>query len=295
MVSPHLPAGSAQTSSAGRSRPWWWRRAALVMLLVAAWPLVGRADQVGRLIGELESASDYKVRLSAALNLTRLGDRRVIPAFIKALEDSDKTVRGVVAAGLGKLVAAGTPASIKERALAALRESAAGDADSFVRKQAQKAYDKIKAMVGPAVSVASGATYVNIGGMAAEAGKKPELVALMRQTALKTFRAHAPSILIDWPGGGSPSAKSIADRKLDAFFVDGTVNAIHGKGGGVECKVSMLLATFPAKSMFGFLKGGARVEGSGSDVDLAAQDCVVAVVEDLIARKIIPTIQARTH
>ncbi|HKE14079.1 MAG TPA: HEAT repeat domain-containing protein [Kofleriaceae bacterium] len=291
---PELPvAFGVQTT--GRSRPSWWRRVALVVLLVAAWPLVGRADQVGRLIGELESDGDYKVRLSAALNLAKLGDRRAIPAFIVALADPDKTVRGVVAAGLGKLVTGGTPAELRDRALSALRKSAAGDGDAFVRKQAQKAYDKIKALVGPAVSVASGATYVNIGAMAAEAGKKAELVALMRQTAQKTFRAHAPSMLIDWPGGGAPSSKNIADRRLNAFFVDGTVNAVNSKGGAVECKVSMLLATFPAKSMFGFLKGGAAVEGSGSDGDLAAQDCVVAVIEDLIARKIIPTIEARTH
>lgn len=267
----------------------------MVALLIAVWPIIGRADQVGRLIGQLESSSDYKVRLSAALNLAKLGDRRAIPAFIVALGDEDKTVRGVVAAGLGKLVTAATPAELKNRALAALRQSASSDSNAFVRKQAQKAYDKLKAMVGPAVSVTSGATYVNIGAMSAEAGKSAELVALMRQTAQKTFRQRAPSILIDWPGGGAPNTKNIGERQLKAFFVDGTVNAIKDKGSAVECKVSMLLATFPAKSMFGFLKGGAMVDGGGGDTDLAAQDCVIAVVEDLVARKIIPTIEARTR
>jgi HEAT repeats len=234
------------------------------------------------------------VRLSAALNLTKLGDRRAIGAFIAALGDPDKTVRGVVAAGLGKLVTAATPADLKKRALTALRQTASSDANAFVRKQAQKAYDKLKSLVGPAVSVASGATYVQIGQMSAEAGMAAELLALMRQTAQKTFRQRAPTMLIDWPGGGSPSAKNIAERQLKAYFVDGTVNTIASKGSALECKVSMLLATFPAKSMFGFLKGGAMVDGGG-DADLAAQDCVIAVVEDLIARKIIPTIEARTR
>jgi HEAT repeats len=292
-MQPPIRAASAYQRASGRRPRRWWR-AVVACVLIALWPAAGRADQVDRLIGQLESSGDYKVRLSAALNLTKLGDRRAIPAFIVALRDQDKSVRGVAAAGLGVLITTSTPAESRKRAMTALRQSASSDSNAFVRKQAQKSYDKIKAMVGPAVSVSAGATYVNIGAMAAEVRNGGELVALMRQTAQKTFRRQAPSILIEWPGGGAPSSRHIQDRQLKAFFVDGTVNAIVNGGGAVECKVSMLLATFPAKSMFGFLKGGAKVEGGGQD-DLAAQDCVIAVVEDLIARKIIPTIEARTR
>ncbi len=294
-MSPPISAAPEHEPGPGRRRGWTWGRAAIVCLLIAVWPVLGRADQIDRLIGQLQSSDDYKVRLSAALNLTKLGDRRAIGAFITALRDQDKSVRGVAAAGLGVLVTAATPAETRNRALTALRQAASSDGNAFVRKQAQKAYDKVKAMVGPAVSVAAGATYVNIGAMAAEVRNAGELVALMRQTAQKTFRRQAPGILIDWPGGGAPNARHIQDRQLKAFFVDGTVNAVKSGGGAVECKVSMLLATFPAKSMFGFLKGGAKVEGGGGEDDLAAQDCVIAVVEDLIARKIIPTIEARTR
>ena len=284
---------------AGRRSPHRWLPWSLWVLiaLVVVWPAVARADQVDRLVSQLESSSDYKVRLSAALNLAKLGDGRAIPVFIKALRDKDKTVRGVAAAGLGKLVSSGTPADLRTRVLAALRQSASGDENAFVRKQAQKAYDSLRRVSGSGAQVAAGATYLNIGSMAAEAGNKSELVALMRQTAQKTLRSRAPSMLIDWPGGGAPSAKHIKDKQLHAYFVDGTVNAINVAGGTVECKVSMLLATYPAKSMFGFLKGGAKVEGGGSssEADAAAQDCVVAVIEDLIARKIIPTIEARSR
>ena len=54
----------------------------------------------------------------------------------------------------------------------------------------------------------------------------------------------------------------------------------------------MLLASFPDKSIFGLLNGGASVQASGSanDIALAQEDCVSAVVEDLIAKKIVPTI-----
>ena len=48
--------------------------------------------------------------------------------------------------------------------------------------------------------------------------------------------------------------------------------------------------------MFGFLNGKASVQGGSSqkDVDDAAQDCVQAVVENLIAKQIIPTIRSKT-
>jgi len=57
----------------------------------------------------------------------------------------------------------------------------------------------------------------------------------------------------------------------------------------------MLLASFPDKSIFGMLNGGAKVQGSAAakDIDPAGEDCVTAVVEDLIAKKIVPTINSK--
>lgn len=270
---------------------------ALVLMVAFGWSRSAHADQVERLIGQLRSASDYKVRLSAALNLAKIGDGRAIPVFIKALRDSDKTVRGVAAAGLGKLVNAGTSSGLRRAALDGLRAVASRDDNGFVRKQAQKAYDMIRRLgSGGGGSVAAGSTYVNIGSMSAKTSNARRVRELMRETVQKTFRAKASSMVIDWPGGRDPSGAQIKARRVHAFHVDGTVNEIRSSGGTVECKVSMLLATYPDKSMFGFLKGGARVEAgsSASEVAAASEDCVSAVVEDLIARKIIPTIEART-
>jgi hypothetical protein len=267
-----------------------------VIALALAWPRAARADQVDRLIGQLQSSSDYKVRLSAALNLAKIGDRRAIPVFLKALKDPDKTVRGVAAAGLGKLVTSSTPAGVRTRTMAALKEIAARDDNSFVRKQAQKAYDVIRRISGTSAgpAVAAGATYVNIGGMSAETRNSGTIKAMMCRTVADTFRKKAGSMVTEWPGG-DPSAKDLKAKRVSAFHVDGTVNEIKVSGGLVECKVSMLLATYPEKSMFGFLKGGAKVEAgrSASAIEAASEDCVAAVAEDLIARQIIPTIQSR--
>jgi hypothetical protein len=44
--------------------------------------------------------------------------------------------------------------------------------------------------------------------------------------------------------------------------------------------------------MFGFLKGGASVQG-GSNEDLDKADCVSAVIEDMVMKKIIPAIKTK--
>jgi hypothetical protein len=269
----------------------------LVIALVAI-PRLARADKVDRFIEQLSTSSDYKVRLSAALNLAKISDPRAVPSFVKALKDSDKTVRGVAAAALGKQVTAETPAKVRDKVLAALKETASKDSNDFVRKQAQKAYDALKSLTGGG-SVAKGGIYVNIGSMSAKSGDAAAMKALMRKTVLKTFKGKASSMKVEWPGGKDPTAKQLSAKKVTAFHVDGTLNELTVSGTGsstmVSCKVSMLLATYPEKSMFGFLKGGAQVQGGGSATDLryAQEDCVSAVIEDLIARKIIPTIQAR--
>ena len=92
----------------------------------------------------------------------------------------------------------------------------------------------------------------------------------------------------------------LAQKSVSGFYVDGTLNTLTAKVSGstatITCKVSMLLADFPDKNMFGFLNGGASVQGAAGDKDqaLAGEDCVSAVIEDLIAKKIVPTICTKT-
>src|SRR5678815_2317730 len=52
-----------------------------------------KADQIDDLVTQMTTSGDYKVRLSAALNLAKTGSKRpkVVRAFVKALGDSDKT------------------------------------------------------------------------------------------------------------------------------------------------------------------------------------------------------------
>ncbi len=269
----------------------------VVMLML---PSGAHADKVDRLIKQLTSSSDYKVRLSAALSLSKQKDPRSITAFVRALRDKDKTVRGVAAASLGKLVTSSTPKGVRNLALVSLKKVAAKDNNSFVRKQAKKAYRAVKELGASAGGIAkAGSTYVNIGNMSAKTPNASKMRKLMRRTTRKTFQKKASQMVTQWPGG-SPSKKQLKSKKVKAFHVDATLNELkvtaRGSSRLISCKVSMLLATYPEKSMFGFLNGGAKVQAGSSerDVGYAKEDCVAAVIESLVATKIIPTIKTRS-
>jgi hypothetical protein len=279
--------------------------AALLVVLTRGGP--ARADNVDELIRQLEIDGSDKVRLSAALNLTKLGDQRAILALVKAIaNDGDKTVRGAAAVGLGELVTAKTKPSFKNLAVAALKRAAANDASDFVRDQADKALKAIGVTGTTATQVgtrrpAGGAIYVNIGPMSSKTGNATsdtKLKALMLRTATKTMEKSASNMAITWPGG-APTKAQLDAKSIQGFYLDGTLNELKVKGSGssttISCKINMLLASYPEKSIFGLLNGGASVQASSSasDIALAREDCVAAVVEDLIAKKIVPTIITR--
>lgn len=258
----------------------------LLALLVSTG--VARADRVDDLIKQLK-ADDQKVRLSAAINLGRSGDKRAIGPLIDALKDSEKTVRGVAAGALGKLIDGQTDAALKTRALKELKALATSGDDSVVTSQAKKSADLIEKL-----TPASGSKliYVSVGPMTDASKSGASMLPLMQKTVQQTIAKKAPDI------------KSLADGGRvgtgdKAFYVDGTLQSLSVKKNGaaatVSCNLSILVASYPDKSMFGFAKGSAAVEASSSDkeIDLAKQDCVAAVVEDVVAKQIVPTIRTK--
>jgi len=274
-------------------------RVVAVTLLLLVFAKLARADNVDQLIGQLDDDSD-KIRLSATLNLTKLGDQRAIPALAKRLtSDSSKNVRSAAAVGLGSLVNSRTRATDRDLAVKSLQKAAAGDESEFVKAQAERALKTIGASAPSVPTPSGGGVYVNVGPMSSKTGTDDaKFRDLMVKTATKTLGRVASSMATSWPGG-TPSKSALSSKNVQGFYVDGTLNELKvdkaGSSSKVSCKISMLLASFPEKSVFGFLSGGAAVQASASDRDiaLAREDCVTAVVEDLIAKKIVPTIKVK--
>jgi HEAT repeats len=274
---------------------------ALFALLLHAAP--ARADNVDTLIGQLDDKSE-KIRLSAVLNLIKLGDARAIPPLLKVLkDDSSKNVRSITAGGLGSLVTPDVKGKVRSDAIAALQSSSADDPSPVVQAQAQRSLNTIGASGPPPQPTGKGGgVYVNIGPMSSKTGtpNDTKLRAMMTKVATKTLGKVASNMPTTWAGGGVPTAAALSQKNVMGFFLDGTLNELKvstsGGSATISCKVNMLLADFPNKSIFGFLNGGAKVQGSSSpkDVELATEDCVTAVVENLVATKIVPTITSKS-
>jgi hypothetical protein len=274
--------------------------AVLIAFMLHAPP--ARADNVDALISQLDDKSE-KVRISAVLNLVKLGDPRAIDALLPVLKnDSSKNVRSITAGGLGTLVTPQVKGKLRSDAIAALQHAEANDPSPVVQAQSARSLDTIGA-AGPATSPGKpgGGAYVNIGPMSAKTGtpNDAKLRAMMVKVSTQTLSKVASNLPTTWPGGGVPTASALSQKNVMGFFVDGTLNELKvstsGASATISCKVNMLIADFPNKAIFGFLNGGAKVQGSSSpkDIELATEDCVTAVVEDLIAKKIVPTIKSK--
>lgn len=280
---------------------------AILVIAVIVGPLrprIARADRVDDLIAELSSSSD-RVRLSATLNLMKLGDPRAIDPLIARLKnDSEKSVRSTSASGLGQLVTSKVQGAQRARAVQALQHAEANDPMPVVQAQAGRALQAIGATSTPTpVPQAGGGIYVNIGPMSSKTGVPADDAKfrnVMVQVATKTMNRVAANMPTTWPGGGVPTKAQLAQKSIQGYFVDGTTNQVQvtvsGSTATISCKISMLLADFPNKSVFGFLNGSANVQGGSSprDVELAREDCVAAVIEDLISKKIVPTIGSKS-
>src|SRR3954469_20135071 len=122
-----------------------------VALVVAGHAAPAHADNDAELIRQLGDDDSDKVRLSAALNLTKLGDPRAVLPLAKALgNDTDKSVRGAAAVGLGKLITDKTDPRTRKVAISALTQASQSDDSDFVRGEVDKALK--------AICVTSGAT-----------------------------------------------------------------------------------------------------------------------------------------
>lgn len=280
-----------------------WLLVITMLVITLLVPRLALADNLDSLVKEL-SADSERVRLSAVLNLTKLGDVRGIDPLVKVIaNDSDKKVRSAAAVGLGVLGASASKAQ-KAKAVAALQKAASSDASEFVKAKAEDSLKKLGSSGGGTGPTPSGGSsiYVNIGPMSSKTGNAAndtKFRALIVKTSASTLARSAPKMEQKWSGSLPTSPQGFAAKGYSAFFVDGTLNELKVQTSGntatVSCKISMLLASFPDKSIFGMLNGGAKVSGSAAqkDVDLAGEDCVTAVVEDLIAKKIVPTINSK--
>lgn len=263
------------------------------------------ADAIDQNVRELGNGG-YKIRLAAALTLSKSKDARAVIALADALmADTDATIRRVAALALEKMVDDNTPDDAKQLALDALERAAKSDRD-----------DKVKASAQGAMRALSGLRRAKASHGGGRGGSRPEVfVDIEASDQSKKAPADAPARLAkvvkgqisrsgyatDWPGG-LPTQSELSSSRSRAFIVASTVKKVEvtktARNATVACTVSVRIAPWTGTDGGEKWEANKAANASGSakaqtgtsqrEIDGGVRDCLEAVAEDVTARQVVP-------
>lgn len=253
-----------------------FRRYACAALLGALFAISASpawADEEAR-IAELTATMDERhserERIAAVTALARLASKSTLRPLVAALSDKSAIVRGIAAAGLGKLG--------HRAALPALRNAASSDADALVRKRAQEAVTAVCTANGiePAATtpVVKGAGF---GNKPRAVAPRPEIYMVVKSARDDSPGAHdkkarafhadvlRSTMTIQVAGDATLTSASADARKfgLDLRNVDVSCVSLETRQSGsyIEIEAQLRLAISDDRGkMLSFLSGGAKVQ-----------------------------------
>lgn len=281
------------------------RALAVLAASLLLWGRAARADTIDVNIRQLTEAT-YKVRLAAALALSKSHDPRAVIALADALvKDDESTIRRVAALALAKMIDARTAEDARELGLDALAEAAAGDTDQKVRATALRASQELaglrrKKKEPRDAKVEKPEVFVTIEGMNDQSKVAPSdagerIARIVKKSVERTGYATS------WPGG-LPTQIDLTTNHSRAFIVASTVKKIEiskvSRQTQVSCKVEIRVAPWSGTdggekweaNKAASASGSAKAVTGNSDRDIASgvRDCIEAVAEDVTARHIMP-------
>jgi hypothetical protein len=256
------------------------------------------ADAIDQSVKELHAKSQ-KVRLAAALALSKSKDARAVLAVSGALtSDEDPTIRRVSALALEKMVDASTAQDARELALDALERAAKSDRDPKVKSTAAHTLESLAAL--RRAKSDKPPVFVNIDGAIDQSRKAPKdapdrVLRIVRRSIEKTGYATT------WPGG-LPTAKELTQSKSQAYIVAANVKKIDVTKGArqttIACTVAIRVAPWGGKdggekweaNKAASASGSAKAMTGNSDRDVMSgmRDCLEAVAEDVTNRQVVP-------
>jgi HEAT repeats len=254
----------------GRSR---FLRRALGCVLVGA-ALAGTAAGVSRAedpsatMRDLAEASDFRVRVSAALVLGHTRPEGAREALEEALGDSHPAVRVAVARALGTL---GDPA-----ALGALQRRLGQDSSSSVIAQLRVSMAELKHVAGADSAgddsrhLPPGVRYVvDLGSMRNHSGiggqRGEELAQVLGSAARSRAQSMRAGVFVD---GDESLRQQASARHVPVITLDGNVTQVTEArvGGGMQVQVRVEFAVRRGQTLKGTVSGAATTFGPGSDI-----------------------------
>lgn len=269
------------------------------------------ADTTATNVDQLATGSTYKVRLAAALALSKSKDARAVIAVADALQhDTDPTIRRVAALALEKMIDARTPDDAKELGFTALEEAATDDRDAKVRDTASKSLKALSGLRRKRGTTSSSASsgggkgppvFVNVDKTTDQSNRLP---ADASERVMKIVKSNVErtGYATTWPAGGLPTQADLSSARSRGFIVASTVKKLDitktGAQTQIACTVSIRVAPWQGKDGGEKWEANKAASASGSakattgsrdrDIQGGVRDCIEAVAEDVTSRQVVP-------
>lgn len=251
--------------------------AACCLLLSELAHAQGTGD-VDRMIENLRSGADFRVRTQAALALGATRSERATVPLCSALADANTTVRAAAAAALGKLQL--------------------GGADCLQARLAREPSDTVKAAIRRAIEQVRGGPepvfgpdtkfYVSIGKTTDKSGRAGDVMERMVRTAM--LAAAGPLGIAIAPTNETPdiAKKRLAARKgLRAFYLSPRLGPIEYTGENLKVRLEIAIFSYPEKAMLANYAVPLTQQGM-TGPDAAAEDDLVKMAAERAMEKLGP-------
>jgi hypothetical protein len=209
---------------------------------------MAQTSDLQRLIYNLASSEDFRVRTQAALALGASKSDRAVTPLCSALADSNTTVRAASAAALGRLALRAGQACLEKRL--------GIESSDVVKATIQKALDAIKnggAGGAEPAFVSDTKYYVALGKTTDKTGRGTAEVENIVRAAMTEKLAQTSGFL------PAPTGETPADAKrrlgkhpaVKAFFLSPGVSAPDYANGNLKIKIEIAMLTYPDKNLIG--------------------------------------------
>jgi len=235
----------------------------LLVSLMATTPTLFAEDGTAA-VHELASSADFRVRVTAALQIGRSKPSGAREALEAALGDSHPAVRVAAAEALGALR--------EPAAVTALEDHLATDPSPSVRAQIRATLDKLRDVTAAATSAAPRRlgpdvrSVVVLGAMRNPSGTRGEDLRQVLSEAARARVLALHGVLLSEADG--PLLQQAAARHIPVVVLDGTVSAVSESraDGNVQVRARVEFTVRRDQTLKGTVSGAATTFGSGPNL-----------------------------
>ncbi len=229
-----------------------FRRGVALWLLAVVMTIAtyARAESVDVLADRLRNASDFRVRVQAALALGTSSDAAAVSPLCDGLDDSNTAVRSAAAAALGRLG--------QKSGVACLKARLPNESNASVTSQIRRSIGQLEGGGGRSSASAAKAPdsnskwYVALGTSKTRGGREAgETDGLVQETARTALMSNSGFAVAPPAETGAQAGAVISKFKLKGYYLQATVEEPKYEGSKLTIVVRVTMYSYPNKALQG--------------------------------------------